>query len=191
MYNQVISWLLDKTYFIRTEDQADVPSLLKKYSKFNLISQDGKWSAMHSVIQGGSIGLFEGKRTGRKQQIEKLEKEVKKGKKRIQELEDHLEELKIQHGKLLHSRLELNLGEYRSRAQELAQDKVKVTLELEQIQRVSQADADRKALISNSLNDLAKQEKELLAHYDNLKKTGSPDEEVTKLQEKYRKLSEE
>ena len=34
MYNKVISWLLDKTYFIRTEDQADVPALLKKYSKF-------------------------------------------------------------------------------------------------------------------------------------------------------------
>ena len=109
---------------------------------------------------------------------------VKKGKKRIQELDDHLEELKIQHGKLLHSRLELNLGEYRSRAQELAQDKVRVTLELEQIQRVSQADADRKTAITKSLNDLAKQEIELLADYDNLKKTGSPDEEVTKLQEK-------
>ncbi|HAB89534.1 MAG TPA: chromosome segregation protein SMC [Bacteroidetes bacterium] len=183
-YKNVIAWLLDKTYFIRTEDQADVPALLKKYSKFNLISQDGKWSAMHSVIQGGSIGLFEGKRTGRKQQIEKLEKEVKKGKKRIQELEEHLEELKIQHGKILLSRLELDLDEYRSRAQELAQGKLKGTLELEQIQRVSQADADRKTEISKILSDLAKQEKELLAHLDSLKTTGSPDEKVTKLQEK-------
>ena len=156
MYNQVISWLLDKTYFIRTEDQADVPALLKKYSKFNLISQDGKWSAMHSVIQGGSIGLFEGKRTGRKQQIEKLEKEVKKGKKRIQELEDHLDELKVQQGKLTHSRLELSLDEFRDKAQQLGQDKVKVTLELEQIQRVSQADADE--VRHRGLSDLVKQE---------------------------------
>ena len=184
IYENVIAWLLNKTYFIRTEDQADVPALLKKYSKFNLISQDGKWSAMHSVIQGGSIGLFEGKRTGRRQQIEKLEKEVKKEKKRIQELEDHLAELKTQQGKLLYSRLELNLGDYRSRAQMLDQDKVKVTLELEQIQRVSQADADRKTEISESLKDLARQEKELLAHYEKLKKTGSPDKEVTKLREK-------
>lgn len=184
MYNQVISWLLDKTYFIRTEDQADVPALLKKYSKFNLISQDGKWSAMHSVIQGGSIGLFEGKRTGRKQQIEKLEKEVKKGKKRIQELEDHLDELKVQQGKLTHSRLELSLDEFRDKAQQLGQDKVKVTLELEQIQRVSQADADRKSAISSSLSDLVKQEKELLAMYESLKKSGSPDAEVVALQQK-------
>ena len=184
MYKNVIEWLLDKTYFVRTEDQADVPALLKKYSKFNLISQDGKWSSMHSVIQGGSIGLFEGKRTGRKQQIEKLEKEVKKGKKLIQELEDRLEELKIQHGKLLHSRLELNLEDYRDSAQQLAQDKVKVTLELEQIQRVSQADVDRKRSISNSLSDLAMQEKELLAQYETLKKTISPDEEVTKIQQR-------
>ena len=184
MYKDVIAWLLDKTYFIRTEDQADVPALLKKYAKYNLISQDGKWSAMHSVIQGGSIGLFEGKRTGRKQQIEKLEKEVKKGKKRIQELEDHLEDLKVQHGKLVHSRLDLNLANYRNMAQNLAQDKVKVTLELEQIQRVSQADTDRKAFIAKSLKDLSKQEKELSTRYETLKKTGSPDQEVASLQQK-------
>ena len=184
MYKDVIAWLLDKTYFIRTEDQADVPALLKKYAKYNLISQDGKWSAMHSVIQGGSIGLFEGKRTGRKQQIEKLEKEVKKGKKRIQELEDHLEDLKVQHGKLVHSRLDLNLATYRNTAQNLAQDKVKVTLELEQIQRISQADTDRKAFIAKSIKDLSKQEKELSTRYETLKKTGSPDQEVASLQQK-------
>ena len=76
-YQQLVAFLLDKTYFITQEENAE--SILKdrKYKDINLLSSSGKYIKHDYAISGGAVGLFEGKRIGRAKNLEKLQKDLK------------------------------------------------------------------------------------------------------------------
>jgi len=76
-YQQLVAFLLDKTYFITQEEIA--ASFLKdsKYKNINLLTASGKYIKHDYAISGGAVGLFEGKRIGRAKNLEKLQKDLK------------------------------------------------------------------------------------------------------------------
>jgi chromosome segregation protein len=76
-YRQLVAFLLDKTYFITKEDQAETILRNKSYNEINLLTISGKYIKHGFSISGGAVGLFEGKRIGRAKNLEKLQKEVK------------------------------------------------------------------------------------------------------------------
>lgn len=77
-YQQLVAYLLDKTYFILQEDKAEEYLQDKKYKDVNLLTVSGKFIKHDFSMSGGAVGLFEGKRIGRAKNLEKLQKEVKK-----------------------------------------------------------------------------------------------------------------
>jgi chromosome segregation protein len=76
-YQQLVAFLLDKTYFISQEENAEAILRDKKYKEFNLLTLSGKYIKHDFAISGGAVGLFEGKRIGRAKNLEKLQKELK------------------------------------------------------------------------------------------------------------------
>lgn len=76
-YQQLVAFLLDKTYFITQEDLAETVLRDKKYKDINLLTSSGKYIKHDYAISGGAVGLFEGKRIGRAKNLEKLQKELK------------------------------------------------------------------------------------------------------------------
>ena len=76
-YQQLVAFLLDKTYFIGQEDQVENLIKDKTYKAVNLLSISGKYIKHDFSISGGAVGLFEGKRIGRAKNLEKLLKDLK------------------------------------------------------------------------------------------------------------------
>ncbi|MCB9257540.1 MAG: chromosome segregation protein SMC [Chitinophagales bacterium] len=76
-YRQLVAFLLDKTYFINNEENAEELLKNKQYNEINLLTTSGKFIKHGYSISGGAVGLFEGKRIGRAKNLEKLQKEVK------------------------------------------------------------------------------------------------------------------
>lgn len=79
-YEKLIQYLLGNVYIIEDE-KPGVEALIKTYRKQNpeivFLSKDGKFAASAVHLSGGSMGMFEGKKIGRKQNLEQLEKEIK------------------------------------------------------------------------------------------------------------------
>ncbi|MEZ4895855.1 MAG: chromosome segregation protein SMC [Saprospiraceae bacterium] len=76
-YQSLLYHLFDQVYFLESgyEDYLHDPA----YAHFTFLSTDGKIvSRKQHVLTGGSIGLFEGKKIGRKKNLEKLQKTIQK-----------------------------------------------------------------------------------------------------------------
>ena len=76
-YQQLVAFLLDKTYFVVQEELVESLIKDKKYKAVNLLSISGKYIKNDFSISGGAVGLFEGKRIGRAKNLEKLQKDLK------------------------------------------------------------------------------------------------------------------
>ena len=76
-YQGLLYYLFDQVYFLDPgyEDYLHDPA----FAGFTFLSTDGKIvSRRQHVLTGGSIGLFEGKKIGRKKNLEKLQKTISK-----------------------------------------------------------------------------------------------------------------
>lgn len=93
-YHQLVAFLLDKTYFVKNEEQAENIINDRTLKDINLLSKSGKYIRHGYSMTGGAVGLFEGKRIGRAKNLEKLQKEVKKLEKEADSLKKNV--LKIQ-----------------------------------------------------------------------------------------------
>lgn len=76
-YQQLVAYLLDKTYFILQEENSENLIKDKQFKNVNLLSISGKYIKHDFSISGGAVGLFEGKRIGRAKNLEKLQKDLK------------------------------------------------------------------------------------------------------------------
>lgn len=92
VYEELISSLLHNVYIL--EDGADPKTLVDRYPKASFLSKDGSVVWRRSMITGGSTGLFEGKRIGRKKNLENLKKQIKKLSAKQHELEKRLNQKK-------------------------------------------------------------------------------------------------
>ncbi len=123
-YARLVSHILDGVYiFTGKEDQ------IPNHENCVFITQNGKVTKKKYSISGGSVGLFEGKRIGRAKNLEKLEKEIKSLKKKLDEVaynlkeqQNELEELKQNTKKL---EIESQVDELNLLSQELVSVKTK------------------------------------------------------------------
>lgn len=87
-YSQLLNFLLSNVVIVENEKilTADFPNEDVIY-----VSNTGDSNRSKHIITGGSIGLFDGKRIGRKQSVNKLKDSIKELNKQIAELESQIE----------------------------------------------------------------------------------------------------
>ncbi|MBK9257468.1 MAG: chromosome segregation protein SMC [Saprospiraceae bacterium] len=73
-YQPLITYLLKDTYVIDTDLESF--SFSSEYKDLIFLSASGTFQRSSVVLSGGSVGLFEGKKIGRKQNLEKLGKDI-------------------------------------------------------------------------------------------------------------------
>jgi len=73
-YAGLIGQLLHEVYLVENEDLGY--SLSQQYPDYTFLVKDGSASFHKSLMSGGSSGLFEGKRLGRKKNLKKIEREI-------------------------------------------------------------------------------------------------------------------
>lgn len=98
-YRQLLQFLFHKVYLAKPESEGiyDLPD-----PDSTVLDSGGSWTRRSFSLSGGSVGLFEGKKLGRKKNLETLDKQIRKLEKdeerrivTVQKLKDELRSLKM------------------------------------------------------------------------------------------------
>lgn len=94
-YRNLIELICADVYLI-DENKVYEEALFSDYPAISILDKNGAFLRTKHQISGGSVGLFEGKKIGRKKRIEQLEDEIKKEQSKKEKLQSNLEnELQI------------------------------------------------------------------------------------------------
>lgn len=180
-YRSLAAWLLDSVLVV--ERDADFENLAaavrKDLPEAVLLSKTGAFTARKFVWSGGSVGLFEGKKIGRKKNLEILETEIKKLEKAENELNTKLQTLRAQLQSLRTSDQKHALQKEKDALNRLNQESASLAARLENIATFVQNFDLKAGENSRSIEDLQKQisEVEILL----LQKTKLADEAKSRL----------
>ena len=86
-YKKLISYILNNVYLI-----SNTSNEFPQDDDAVFITANGKFTKKRFSISGGSVGLFEGKRIGRAKNLEKLDREIKRLNKKLQDIKNKLNE---------------------------------------------------------------------------------------------------
>lgn len=120
MYRNLCAYLLENVLVLeRDEMDEQLPD-----SPFVLLSQSGSLVKSRFYVSGGSIGLFEGKRIGRKKNLEILEKEISRSEKQEEQLSAQINQLQDRVRVLKSQRSETHIQQRKAALNKLSQERV-------------------------------------------------------------------
>ena len=103
-YQPLVNYLLHNTYIL--DGSLDDFKYLDTYQSCNFLSTTGSFIKTKGAISGGSVGLFQGKKIGRKKNLDRLTKRIQQLEKdrtdamgKVSALEDQLQRLRSQNAK--------------------------------------------------------------------------------------------
>jgi chromosome segregation protein len=163
IYKDLIAMLTRNVYIV--EDNK-LDNLSKdQLSSYTFISKDGSIIKSPGEIKGGSLGLFEGKKLGRKKALDKLEQKIKTLEKSKQELEDNLNEAVKNLQAINIPGLRYELSEIKSKNYNYSNQKTKLDTEIknqnESISGLNEDIEEEKKSIETSTNNLVEIANEL------------------------------
>lgn len=126
-YVTLIEHLLNNVHLSNNED---IPS----NTEATIISKSGKTVKRSFTYSGGSVGLFEGKKIGRKKNLEKLEKEIAKLTSKRDETKIKLEKTQAELERVKNQNIEEQIKTAQHNINETNREYVGVHLKLEQLQ---------------------------------------------------------
>lgn len=91
-YKPLFHYLLNDVYLVNDEKWSEL--MEGEYPSLTLVSESGTYMRKGHMVSGGSVGLFEGKKLGRKKNLEKLEAELNDLGKKKQKIDEELIALK-------------------------------------------------------------------------------------------------
>ncbi len=140
-YRNLCSYLLENVLLTEREDlKGQVPE-----GDFVLLSISGRFIQRRYSVSGGSIGLFEGKKIGRKKNLEVLDKAITKLEREENRLSTEFYNLKSQIEQLKSKRTSAQIQQEQSALNRLMQDKTALSTRLENFESfIREADEKRK-----------------------------------------------
>lgn len=156
-YRNLVSHLLENVLVTENEGlNQPLPD-----NSLTLLSKNGGFVARRFSVGGGSVGLFEGKKIGRKKNLEILEKEIKAGEKAVNKLttefhnvKQKIEKLKAQNTRQLTKELQRTLNK-------LAQEKVSLMARLESFSTYIKEADSKKSDGQGRIDELKKKNEEI------------------------------
>jgi chromosome segregation protein len=177
-YAYVFDFLLKSVYLI--DDEQEITSFIadlqsKNIENYLILAKNGAFSRGNRTIAGGSVGLFEGKRIGRKKNLEILEREIAALEAEIKTINSVMETLKNGIDKLRKNNQEPLIRRERDELNSLQQQLVGMSTKLDNVhvfltdleKRKQQAEENIKLLesqdgnTSQQLSDLVQQQQDL------------------------------
>lgn len=154
-YKKLTSYILRKTYIYSGN--------LEKISSIDLdadtviLSENGTFFRSKVVLSGGAVGLFEGKKIGRKKNLEKLEKVLEGLKIEKAGTSENLEKVKMELELLKNNDFRKSIDEAGRRVAEVNQELVRISIQLENITKNKNLITEKAELNNNLLKDLQSQ----------------------------------
>ncbi len=162
-YRNLVSYLLEN---VLMSEKDEISGTLPDQD-IVLLSRSGRITKRRFSLSGGSIGLFEGKKIGRKKNLEILEEAIKKGEQEENRLSSSYFSLKEKVDQLKTKRSDLEIQQQRLVLNKLAQEKVGLATSLQNfetlISEVASKRADHEQRITELSQSVAQIEKDLQA----------------------------
>ncbi|MCO6489531.1 MAG: chromosome segregation protein SMC [Phaeodactylibacter sp.] len=149
-YRNLCSYLLEKVLLTEKEEiQGQVPD-----GDFVLLSKSGRYIQRRYSVSGGSIGLFEGKKIGRKKNLEVLDNAIKKLEREENRLSTEFYSLKSKIEGLKAQRTPAEIQQEQNQLNRLMQEKAALSTRLENFEAFIQEADDKRAVIEKTINKL-------------------------------------
>lgn len=143
-YRKLCSYLLENVLIVESDDIAKVD----QEGDYTLLSKGGHFIKKRYSISGGSIGLFEGKKIGRKKNLELLEKTIKKLEAEEEKLANAFYNLKTKTEQLKAERDDRKIHTERESLNRIVQEKISLTSRQENLQSMLGESSDRHGKLS-------------------------------------------
>ncbi len=160
-YKKLANFLLGKVMILE-DNQADAMPVIQD-GKNIVLSKDGRFSRKKFSISGGSVGLFEGKRIGRKRNLQILDKEIKKLEKEGKTLNDAFEKLQEDVETLKASSRAGNMQEEREFLNKISGEVIQLRTRVENFQSFIQETETKKTGAQNQIISIEKNDIEVNA----------------------------
>ena len=149
-YRNLVSYLLENVLLTEKED---ISGALPDQDVV-VLSRSGRIIKRRFSVSGGSIGLFEGKKIGRKKNLEVLEEAIKKAEQEDNRLSTTSFNLKERVDALKAKRPDLEMQQQRSILNKLAQEKVSLATSLSNFESLIQEVSNRRELTEQRIKEL-------------------------------------
>lgn len=165
-YRPVVNYLLHNVFIVDDSNDLDRDLL---DSNITILSADGLYVKRRHSLSGGSVGLFEGKKLGRKKHLKKLEETLRELQGKAEAKENKLDEINDKLADLQEAEDAQELDLERKRLEELKREEVYLRSRQEHFQDL-QTGSDRTiGDLKENLATLASEEDELKKHIDKLR----------------------
>ncbi|WP_373548828.1 chromosome segregation protein SMC [Haliscomenobacter sp.] len=149
-YRNLVGYLLENVLLTEKED---ISGALPDQDVV-VLSRSGRIIKRRFSVSGGSIGLFEGKKIGRKKNLEVLEEAIKKAEQEDNRLSTTSFNLKERVDALKAKRPDLEMQQQRSILNKLAQEKVSLATSLSNFESLIQEVSNRRELTEKRIQEL-------------------------------------
>ncbi|MEZ4988723.1 MAG: chromosome segregation protein SMC, partial [Saprospiraceae bacterium] len=147
-YARLCAYLLENVLVVDSEDvKSAVPS-----GDWTILSRSGRFIRRRYSISGGSVGLFEGKKIGRKKNLELLEKAIAKAEQEEQKLSTAYLQEKAELEQLKQRRTQQDIQQARAVVNQISQQKVSLVTRLENFQSFVAEVVDKNARLQADIS---------------------------------------
>ena len=149
-YQKLTSYLLENVLVTENEDVKTV----RQEGNFVILSQSGRFIKRRFSLSGGSIGLFEGKKIGRKKNLEVLEKSIKKLEKEELKHSSELYNLKSKIEQLKSERDDRKIQQARQELDGIIKNRISVQTRFENLQSQLEESTEKFSKITTEEKEL-------------------------------------
>ena len=148
-YRNLLQLLLGNVLIVDTDE---VPAEVS--DKHTLLAKSGRYIRRTHSVSGGSVGLFEGKKIGRKKNLERLTKQIDKSEAQAREIDERFYEEKARHEQLKTRRISQDIDQARRGLNQLSQQRVGLQTRIENFTGFITQVQEKDATIQKSIERL-------------------------------------
>jgi chromosome segregation protein len=187
-YRNLINYLLENVVVIEKEDMAkNLPS-----DSLTILAKSGRFIQRRYSLSGGSIGLFEGKKIGRKKNLEILDNAIKRSEEEENKLSTELYNLKsaVENLRSQQSRAQIQQGQ--AALNKVSQERVSLAARLESFETYIKGVDSKREQTQARINELANANAAIEnALNEKVAKAETARKEISNTDVSYRKVAEE
>lgn len=156
-YQNLCSYLLEN---VLITDSEDLPEQLPG-ENYVLLARSGRFIQKPNSVSGGSVGLFEGKKIGRKKSLEVLEKKIKALNEQSETLKAKSRELKNREKDLKQKSYSATVQKEKDALNKVTQEKITIQARLENFEAFIQSASNKKEEIQGAIAEIETEERAL------------------------------
>ena len=187
-YYNLVSYLLENVLISDREELRDH----MENSQLVILSRSGRFIQKKFSLSGGSVGLFEGKKIGRKKNLEILEKNIQKTEKEANQLSTKFYSLQDQLENVKKQELQQSINELTKQVNQIAQEKVSLSTKLENFESLIGESSIKQAALKLQIQELQSQNQEIeKSLQENNARISTVKESISNTDGRYRDIAEQ